>query len=115
MTARAPSSPPPLAVSPEHVTARVDSSEEEATRTPVHEPSAHEPWVDGPSAHEPLTHETPEEHTSGWGTWPDQPEEPSGHADDGGEPTNIEEEGAPSTSVVVHGSHPCRRPASRGG
>ena len=110
VTATAPSSPPPPAVSPEHVTARVDSSEEEATRTPIHEPSAHEPWVDGP-----LAHETPEEHTSGWGTWPDQPEEPSGHADDGGEPTDIEEEGAPSTSVVVHDSRPCRRPASRGG
>ncbi len=78
MTARAPSSPPPPAVSREHVTARVDSSEEEATRTPVHKPSAHE---------------TPEEHTSGWGTWPDEPEGPSGHADDGGEPTDIEEEG----------------------
>ena len=93
MTATVPSSPPPPAISPEHVTARVDSSEEEATWTPVHEPpvhgsSAHEPRVDGPSAHE-----TPEEHTFGWGTWPDQPEEPSGHADDGGEPTDIEEEG----------------------
>ena len=93
VTATAPSSPPPPAVSPEHVTARVDSSEEEATRTPVHEPPvhgswAHEPRVDGPSAHE-----TPEEHTSGWGTWPDQPEEPSGHAGDGGEPTDLEEEG----------------------
>ena len=83
MTARAPSSPPPPAVSPEHVTARVDSSEEEATRTPVHEPPVH-----GPSAHE-----TSEEHTSGWDTCPDQPEEPSGHANDGGEPTDIEEEG----------------------
>ena len=98
MTARAPSSPPPPSVSPEHVTARVDSSEEEATRTPVHEPSAHEPRVDGPSAHEPWVdapsaHETPEEHTSGWGTWPDQHEGLSGHADDGGEPTDIEEEG----------------------
>ena len=61
----------------------MDSSEEEATRTPVHEPPVH-----GPSAHE-----TPEEHTSGWGTWPDQPEEPSGHADDGGDPTDLEEEG----------------------
>ena len=88
MTARVPCSPPPLAVSPEHVTARVESSEEEATRTPVHEPSAHEPRVDGPSAHE-----TPEEHTYGWGTWPDEPEGPSGHADDGGELTDIEEEG----------------------
>ena len=78
MTARAPSSLPPPAVSPEHVTARVDSSEEEATRNSVHEPSAHE---------------TPEEHTSGWGTWPDEPEGTSGHADDGGEPTDIEEEG----------------------
>ena len=120
MTARAPSSPPPPAVSPEHVTARVDSSEEEATRTPVHEPPvhgswAHEPRVDWPSAHESSAHETPEEHTSGWGTWPDQPEEPSGHADDGGEPTDLEEEGAPSTSVVLHGSRPCRRPTSRGG
>ena len=98
MTARVPSSPPPPAVSPEHVTARVDSSEEEATRTLVHEPSAHEPRVDGPSAHEPWVdapsaHETPEEHTSRWGTWPDEPEGPSGHADDGGEPTDIEEEG----------------------
>ena len=88
MTARAPSSPPPPAVSPEHVTARVDSSEEEATQTPVHEPR-----VDGPSAHEPSAHETPEEHTSRWGTWPDELEGPSGHADDGGEPTDIEEEG----------------------
>ncbi|XP_073362495.1 uncharacterized protein, partial [Aegilops tauschii subsp. strangulata] len=98
VTARAPSSPPPPAVSPEHVTARVDSSEEEATRTPVHEPPvhgswAHDPRVDWPSAHESSAHETPEEHTSGWGTWPDQPEEPSGHADDGGEPTDLEEEG----------------------
>ena len=115
VTARAPSSPPPPAVSPEHVTARVYSSEEEATRTPVHEPSAHEPRVDWPSAHESSAHETPEEHTYGWGTWPDQPEEPSGHADDGGEPTDLEEEGAPSTSIVLHGSRPCRRPASRGG
>ena len=88
VTARAPSSPPSPAVSPEHVTARVDSSEEEATRTPVHEP-----WVHAPSAHESWAHETPDEHTSGWGTRPDQPEGPSGHADDGGEPTDIEEEG----------------------
>ena len=103
MTATAPSSPPPPAVSPEHVTARVDSSEEEATRTPVHEPPVH-----GSSAHKSSAHEASEEHTSGWSTWPDQPEEPSGHADDGGEPTDIEEEGAPSTSVVLHGSRPCR-------
>ena len=115
MTTRAPSSLPPPAVSPEHVTARVDSSEEEATWTPVHEPPVHEPPVHGPSGHESSAHETPEEHTSGWGTWPDELEGPSGHADDGGEPTDIEEEGAPSTSVVVHGSHPCRRPASKGG
>ena len=113
MTATVPSSPPPPAVSPEHVTARVDSSEEEATRTPVHEPPihgswaheppvhgswAHEPRVDGPLAYEPWVdapsaHETPEEHTSGWGTLPDEPEGPSGHADDGGEPTDLEEEG----------------------
>src|SRR3954465_11111486 len=88
VTLTAPSSPPPPAVSPEHVTARVDSSEEEAARTPVHEPSvhgssAHEPRVDGPSAQETWAHETPKEHTSGWGTWSGQPEdggEPSGHA-----------------------------------
>ena len=120
VTATAPSSPPSPAVSPEHVTARVDSSEEEATRTPVHVPPvhgswAHEPWVDRPLARESSAHETPEELTSGWGTWPDQPKEPRGHAGDGGEPTDIEEEGAPSTSVVVHGSRTCRRPASRGG
>src|SRR3954465_15402498 len=107
VTLMSPSSPPPPAVSPEHVTARVDSSEEEAARTPVHEPSvhgssAHEPRVDGPSAHETWAHETPEEHTSGWGTWSGQPEdggEPSGHADDGGEPTN--EEGG---NVYQHGA-----------
>ena len=75
---------------------------------------------------------------SGWGTWSGLPEEPSGHAydggepsghaddggepsghaDDGGEPTDFEEEGeegATSTSVVLHGSRPCRRPTSRGG
>ena len=126
VTLTAPSSLPPPAVSPEHVTARVDSSKKEATRTPVHEPSvhgssAHEPRVDGPSAHESWAHETPEEHTSGWGTWSGQPEdggEPSGHADDGGEPTDFEEEGeegATSTSVVLHGSRLCRGPASRGG
>ena len=105
MTARAPSSPPPLAVSPEHVTARVDSSEEEAARTPVHESSAHEPRGDGPSAHETWAHETPEEHTSGWGTWPGQPEhggEPSGHADDGGEPTD--EEGEEGGNVYQRGA-----------
>ena len=92
VTLTAPSSPPPPAVSPEHVTARVDSAEEEAARTPVHEPPVHEPLVHGPSGHESSAHETPEEHTSGWGTWPDEPEGPSGHADDGGEPTNIDEE-----------------------
>ena len=113
-SAREPSSPPPPAVSPEHVTARVDSSEEEATRTPVHEPSAHEPRVDGPSAHEPSAHEpwvdgpsaheAPEERTSGWGTWPDEPEGPSGHADDGGEPTDFEEEGEEGGNVYQRGA-----------
>ena len=109
MTLTAPSSPPPPAVSPKHVTARVDSSEEEATRTPVHEPP-----VDGPSAHESWAHETPEEHTSGWGTWSGQPEkpsghagdggEPSGHADDGGEPTDFEEEGEEGGNVYQRGA-----------
>ena len=93
MTLTAPSSPPPPAVSPEHMTARVDSSKEEATRTPVHEPRVHGPSTHEPRVHGPSAHETSEEHTSGWGTWPDQPEGPSGHADDGGELTDIEEEG----------------------
>jgi hypothetical protein len=88
-----PSSPPPPAHSPEHMTARVDPSEVEATGTPDHEPR-----VDGPSAHEtPVpeasAHETPDQdrdratsqETSGWGTWPDPPEGPSGHADGGGD------------------------------
>ena len=41
--AATPSSPPPPADSPEHRTARVDPSEVEATRTPVHEPRVDEP------------------------------------------------------------------------
>ena len=102
----------------------MDPSEVEATGTPNHKvrvdgPSAHETPVPEASAHDTSCHETPDQATSeetfGWGTWPDQPEGPSGHADDGGEPTDIEEEGAPSTSVVLLGSRPCRRPASRGG
>ena len=57
-------------------------------RTPVHEP-----WVDGrsaqeTSAQETSTHVTPNQatsqETSGWGTWQDPPEGPSGHADGGG-------------------------------
>ena len=104
VTAMAPSSPPPPAVSPEHVTARVDSSEEEATRTPVHEPPVHGSWAHEPRVDWPSAHETPEEHTSGWGTWPDQPEEPSGHADDGGESTDFEEEGEEGGNVYQRGA-----------
>src|SRR3954463_3921915 len=57
VTATVPSSPPPPAVSPEHVTASVDSSEEEAARTPVHEPPFHEssalePRVEGVPHHQ---------------------------------------------------------------
>ena len=70
--------------------ARVDSSEEKATRTPVHEPPVHESWAHEPRVDWPSAHKTPEKNTSGWGTWPDQPEGPSGHADDGGKPTDIE-------------------------
>ena len=129
MTLTAPSSPSPPAVSPEHVTARVDSSEEEAARTPVHEPpvhgsSAHEPRVDGPSAHEPLVDrpsaheswalETPEEHTSGWGTWSGQPEEPSGHADDGGEPSgHADDGGEPTDEEAEEGGNVYQRGATR--
>ena len=113
MTTMAPSSPPPPAVSPEHVTARVDSSEEEATQTPVHEPlvhgsSAHEPRVDGASAHE-----TPEEHTSGWGTWSGQPEEPSGHADDGGEPSGHADDDGEPTDIEEEGGNVYQRGATR--
>ncbi|KAI4977856.1 hypothetical protein ZWY2020_014410 [Hordeum vulgare] len=46
------SPPPPQADSPEHKTSRVDSSEVEATRSPVHEPRVEEPQVDEPSTHE---------------------------------------------------------------
>ena len=45
--AATPSSLPPQTDSPEHRTARVDSSEVEATRSPVHDPQ-----VDEPSTHE---------------------------------------------------------------
>ena len=118
VTLTAPSSPPPPAVSPEHVTARVDSSEEEATRTPVHEPpvhgsSAHEPRFDGPSAHESWAHETPEEHTSGWGTWSGQPEEPSGHADDGGEPSGHADDDGEPIDIEEEGGNVYQRGATR--
>ena len=113
MTARVPSSPPPPAVSPKHVTPRVDSSEEEATRTPVHGSSSHEPRVDGPSAHESWAHKTPEEHTSGWGTWSGQPEEPSGHADDGGEPSGHADDGGEPTGIEEEGGTVYQRGCTR--
>ena len=104
--ARTPSSPPPPADSPEHMTARVDPSEEEAMRTPVHEP-----WVDGPSADETSAHETPDQgtsqETSGWGTWPDPPEGPSGHADGGGD------EFTDSEGEVVEGATVYQRGGTR--
>jgi hypothetical protein len=100
--ARTPSSPPPPADSPEHVTARVDPSEEEATRTPVHEPR-----VDGPSADETSAHETPDQgtsqETSGWGTWPDLPAGPSGHADGGGDSADSESEVVEGATVYQRG------------
>ncbi len=82
------SPPPPQADSPEHRTSRVDSSEVEATRSPVHEPRVDEPQVDEPSTHETRVPEasfqaTPEQsrdegtsQETQWDTWP----EPSGHA-----------------------------------
>ena len=120
VTAREPSSPPPPAVSPEHVTARVDSSEEEATRTPVHEPSAHEPRVDGPSAHEPWVdapsaHETPEEHTFDGVPGRMSLRGRVAMLMMAGSRLILMRRGAPSTSVVVHVSRLCRGPASRGG
>ena len=110
VTATAPSSPPPPAVSPEHVTARVDSSEEEATRTPVHEPPvhgswAHEPRVDWPSAHESSAH-VPGRIS---------PRSRVAMLMMAGSRLILRRRVAPSTSVVLHGSRPCRRPASRGG
>ena len=74
------------------MTARVDPSEDEATRTPVHEPRSDGPLTHDSLAHESWEHETPDQHTAGWGTWPDQPEGPSGHAGGGGEPTDGEDE-----------------------
>ena len=123
VTLTAPSSLPPPAVSPEHVTTRVDSSEEEAARTPVHEPpvhrsSAHEPRVDGPSAHETSWHQTPSQETSGWGTWMNPPEGSSGHADGGGDEfTDSEGEVVEGATVYQHGGtrlRTFRRPASIG-
>ena len=46
--------------------------------------------------------ETLEEHMSGWGTWPNQPEGPSGHADDGGEPTEAKDKRAQIEGVPHH-------------
>ncbi|KAI5005800.1 hypothetical protein ZWY2020_033043 [Hordeum vulgare] len=89
VVAATPSSPPPQADSPEHMTSRVDSCEVDATRSPIHEPQVDEPQVDEPSTHETRVpeasfHATPEqsrdEGTSPetqWDTWA----EPSGHAD----------------------------------
>ncbi|KAI5001111.1 hypothetical protein ZWY2020_011070 [Hordeum vulgare] len=86
---RATRSPPPhQADSHEHRTSRVDSSEVEATRSPVHEPRVDEPQVDEPSTNETRVpegsfHVTPEQsrdegtsQETQWDTWP----EPSGHA-----------------------------------
>jgi hypothetical protein len=87
--AATPSSPPPPADSPEHRTARVDPSEEEATRTPVHEPRVDEPSTYTTPVPEASSHETPEqsrdEGTSRQTPWDTWPEEPSGHADGGGD------------------------------
>ncbi|KAI5015461.1 hypothetical protein ZWY2020_056851 [Hordeum vulgare] len=80
--------PPPQVDSPKHRTSRVDSSEVEATRSPVHEPRVNEPQVDEPSTHETRVPEasfqaTPEqrrdEGTSPETQW-DTSAEPSGHA-----------------------------------
>ena len=126
VTLTAPSSPPLPAVSPEHVTARVDSSEEEeATRTLVHGSSAHEPWV---NVLRPTR------------VGPTRPQRSTRL--DGvlgrvslrsrvamlmmagsrvamlmmtGSRLILRRRGATSTSMVLHGSRPCRRPVSRGG
>jgi hypothetical protein len=80
----------------------VDTSEEEATRTPIHEPH-----VDGPSAHETSAHETLDQgtsqETSGWDTWPDPPEGPSGHADGGGDSADSESEVVEGATVYQRG------------
>ena len=113
-------SPPPLqADSPEHMTSRVDSSEVEATRSPVHEPRVDEPQVD-----EPLTHETrvPEasfhttaEHSRDEGTSQETQWDPWQSQLAMLVATRSWVRGIPSTSVVVRGSRSCRRPPSRGG
>ena len=109
--ARTPSSPPPPADSPEHVTTRVDSSEEEATRTPVHEPRVDEPLTYETPVPEASSHETPKQRrdeatsqqTSGWGTWPDPPAGPSGHADGGGDSADSEGEVVEGATVYQRG------------
>ena len=97
--AATPSSPPPPADSPKHRTARVDPSEGEATRTLVHDPR-----VD-----EPSTYETPEqsrdEGTSRQTPWDTWPEEPTGHADGGGDHfSDSDEEVAEGATVYQRGS-----------
>jgi len=76
----------------------VDPSEDEATRTPVHDP-----WVD-----EPLTYETSEqsrdEGTSRQTPWDTWPEEPTGHADGGGDHfSDSDEEVAEGATVYQRG------------
>jgi len=124
VTLTAPSSPPPPAVSPEHVTARVDSSEKEAARTPVHELRS--------TGLRPTSLVTTGLRPTRLG-----PTRPRRSTRLDGVPGRVSlsmagsrvamlmmagsrlmrrgRRGATSTSVVIHGSHPCRRPASRGG
>ena len=113
------SPPPPQADSPEHRrTSRVDSSEVEATRSPVHEPRVDEPQVYKPSTHETrvpeasfqaIPEQSRDEGTSQetqWDPWP----EPTGHA-------GSDEELGEGDTVYQRGSSglPLRRSTRRGG
>jgi hypothetical protein len=88
------------------MTARVDPSEEEATRTPIHEPRVDKPSTHEVSAHETSAHETLDQatsqETSGWGTWPDPPEGLSGHADGGGDDPSTDSEGEVVEGATVY-------------
>ena len=115
VTATAPSSPPPPAVSPEHVTARVDSSEEEATGL---RSTGLGPTSLGSTGLRPTRVRPTRPRRS---TRPDgvpgriSPRSRVAMLMMAGSRLILRRRVAPSTSVVLHGSRPCRRPASRGG
>ena len=120
VTAREPSSPPHPAVSPEHVTARVDSSEEEVhgLRSTSLRSTGLGPTSLGSTGLRPTRVRPTRPRRS---TRPDgvpgriSPRSRVAMLMMAGSRLILRRRVAPSTSVVLHGSRPCRRPASRGG